>query len=367
MKKFYFFTLSILLASLVACSDDSNEPEENVDNVEQNDTVTQINQNQDQEEVQNENENEDQIETEVEQEKPSDDTLDAESAAILYEEIIKYEEIVNGDLLILYQNAMSNAYWDDEEIQKSNLEEIVLPNLYEIIMELDSLTNEISSNQLLGLHEDFMNNIVAIYEGFYDVYDAIVENEPQLKERGLMKVDDALGNLDGFDTELVELKEKALRNMYANSPNYDPVKEELEWYVDIIFGELGDRNLEVFYKYKENQGPYYPGDAEFVAIMTDELLPNSEYVYNELVALSSDLETEEVKKLHQIVIAGMELQNEGFKMKLDGANQQSEKLKKDASDLLSQSADKMHEYREEFERLQVIYDISLDEDFKFIY
>ncbi|KEZ47359.1 hypothetical protein [Metabacillus indicus] len=141
----------------------------------------------------------------------------------------------------------------------------------------------------------------------------------------------------------------------------DPVQEELLTYVNDVLPEVTEKEVAAITAYDSVSGDNYTSDDVMYSVMVDEVSP----VYNSFIADLEEVEIEskELKELHEHYIEAANIQHAGFILIIAGLEQQDRGKIIEANEKLAAARKMLREYTADLEALAEKHDVTLEEEY----
>ncbi|MFC7371118.1 hypothetical protein ACFQPF_05465 [Fictibacillus iocasae] len=138
----------------------------------------------------------------------------------------------------------------------------------------------------------------------------------------------------------------------------DPVADELLSYVNDTMPSLSEKETEVIELYASVTGPNYSDDETMYVTLTEEVIPQ----YSEFLAdlEKVQLENEEIQKLHEDYIEGVQLQHSGMLLAVAALEEQSFEKMDEANQKLSEGRKKIRDYQQAMKKLAKEHNVKLE-------
>ncbi|MEH7416184.1 hypothetical protein V7266_12945 [Neobacillus drentensis] len=137
----------------------------------------------------------------------------------------------------------------------------------------------------------------------------------------------------------------------------DPVQDDLLNYVNKEMKQAGKLEAAAVSAYEGVSGANYTDDQTMYDALTKKVIPN----YNEFIKEldSVNIETDELKKIHEIYIEGADIQFKAFITIKQALEEQDPALVQEANDMLADAREHIRDYNSKLNNLAKEHDVKL--------
>ncbi|MFZ7943388.1 hypothetical protein [Neobacillus sp. 19] len=138
----------------------------------------------------------------------------------------------------------------------------------------------------------------------------------------------------------------------------DPVQDDLLNYVNKEMKNAAKLEVEAVSAYESVTGANYQDDQTLYDVLLNEVIPT----YNEFIKEldSANIETDEVKEIHEIYIKGADIQFNAFAKIKQALEEQDAGLIQEANDMLAEARTHIRDYKSKLTKLAKEHDVKIE-------
>lgn len=140
----------------------------------------------------------------------------------------------------------------------------------------------------------------------------------------------------------------------------DPVQDDLLQYVNSELTTAHKLERTAITAFESVAGTNFTNDQALYDALQNEVIPNYEKFLNELNSV--DIETEELKELHDLYIEGANTQMEAFLLIVTALEKQDQSLIEEANKLLEKGKKQITDYNNKIRQLAKDHNVTLEEE-----
>ncbi|MFK9092156.1 hypothetical protein [Bacillus salipaludis] len=138
----------------------------------------------------------------------------------------------------------------------------------------------------------------------------------------------------------------------------DPVQDDLVNYVNHEMKDAGKLESSAVSAYESVTGANYQDDQQLYDVLLNEVIPTYSEFVRELDSVN--IETDEVKKIHEIYIQGADIQFNAFAKIKQALEEQNAGLVQEANDMLADARKHIRDYKNKLTKLAKEHDVKLE-------
>lgn len=143
----------------------------------------------------------------------------------------------------------------------------------------------------------------------------------------------------------------------------DPVKDELLRYVNDDLASIEEQEKEVLTLYADVTGENYTDDETLYIALVDEIIPKYRTFVNDLEAI--EVESKELRELHEQYIEGVNLQFEAFSGIISAIEEQDFSKIEEINGKLSEARKMLRDFQFDLKALAKEHNVTLTKDLNY--
>lgn len=140
----------------------------------------------------------------------------------------------------------------------------------------------------------------------------------------------------------------------------DPVQDDLLQYVNSELTKAHELERTAISAFESVAGANFTNDQALYDALQNEVIPNYEKFLDELNSV--DIETEELKELHDLYIEGANTQMEAFLLIVTALETQDQSQIEEANEMLEKGKKQITDYNNKIRQLAEDHNVTLDEE-----